>query len=89
MYEFDAYDKDSVAMFASNVATERLPRRLDDLYALMKEAVGSEKRAGEPGSGGRQGGDASQETVSERGTVSQAACDLMQTTARLFLPTAD
>ncbi len=89
MNEFNHYDKDSAAMLASNIAMEKLPRRFDNLYSTMTDAVGSEKRAGELVSGGRQGGDASREAHSERGAVSQTACYLTPTTARSFLPTAD
>lgn len=39
MHGYDPSDKDSVAMLASNVTPDPMPRRLDDLYALMvKEA---------------------------------------------------
>lgn len=41
MHGYDPYDRDSVAMFASNVEPNPMPKRLDDLYSVMeREAFG-------------------------------------------------
>lgn len=44
MHGFDPADKDTDAMFASNVEPLVVPRRLDDLYKLMKQEADSIKQ---------------------------------------------
>ncbi|MEW6128487.1 MAG: alkaline phosphatase family protein [Acidobacteriota bacterium] len=39
MHGYDALDKDSIAMLASNVSPARMPQRLDGLFQLMKMSV--------------------------------------------------
>ena len=39
MHGYDPHHSDSIAMFASNVAPDPMPRRLDDLYGLMKQTA--------------------------------------------------
>lgn len=39
MHGYDAFDKDSVAMIASNVIPRKLPDRLDDIFDLMKSSA--------------------------------------------------
>jgi len=40
MHGFAPEDKDSTAAFMSNVAVEPRPRRLEDLYTLMRDDIG-------------------------------------------------
>jgi len=35
MHGYSPDDKDSIAMFASNIKPDPMPKRLDDLYDLM------------------------------------------------------
>jgi len=46
MHGFAPDHKDSVALFASNVVPDPMPRRLDDLYALMLSEVSANAKAG-------------------------------------------
>lgn len=39
MHGYDPYDKDSTAMFVSNLSLDKAPKRLDDLFRLMNDQL--------------------------------------------------